>query len=134
MHKWRVAQAPSVDPSDDGVSVPATAAADQPPPDLAADAATDRFVPYYTMFRPMAAAAEAEADADGDRDGDEVGDEAAAEPEGGDADGQEPTSEDSAPLSEANPSGTDLSEAATELAKDDDSTDDADGPEAPPRS
>lgn len=50
---WSVAQAPSVDPSDDAESAPAApASGNEALPDLAADAATDRFVPYYTMFRP----------------------------------------------------------------------------------
>ncbi len=54
---WSVAQAPSVDPSDDGGTVPTPPATeDEQAPDLAEDAATERFVPYYTMFRSTLAA------------------------------------------------------------------------------
>jgi uncharacterized membrane protein (UPF0182 family) len=84
---WSVAQAPSVDPSDDASSAPAApAAGDEAPPDLAADAATDRFVPYYTMFRPTPPSVAddgAEADTDGGQDSDGTADAGGATGAGG---------------------------------------------------
>jgi len=51
---WSVAQAPSVEVSDGPVSVVPPRADDGRVPELAADATTARFVPYYTLFRPGA--------------------------------------------------------------------------------
>ena len=71
---WSVAQAPSVDPSDDGGTVPTPPATeDEQAPDLAEDAATERFVPYYTMFRSTIAASGPD-----DGEGEEEDEEAAA--------------------------------------------------------
>ena len=50
---WSVAQAPSVDADGDATVVgPTPVDPDAPVSELAADATTNRFVPYYTMFRP----------------------------------------------------------------------------------
>lgn len=55
---WSVAQAPSIEPDDDvTLTTPTPAGATtETPSDLAVDATTSRFVPYYTMFRPGATA------------------------------------------------------------------------------
>jgi len=51
---WSVAQAPGIDPRDEGTTTqtPTTTADDtRTPSELAAEASTDRFIPYYTMLR-----------------------------------------------------------------------------------
>ena len=57
---WSVAQAPSVDPREpSSAQAPATSTNDpQAPSDLASEASTSRFTPYYTMFRDSAGTGE----------------------------------------------------------------------------
>ncbi len=109
---WSVAQAPSVDPSDDTGTTPvAPAAPDDAAPDLAADAATDRFVPYYTMFRPTVATptdgdtdTDGGADTDGGGSGDSPGSGGEASGDGNGADGTTRRPTDPSASSESNES------------------------------
>jgi len=51
---WSVAQAPGVDPREPTASTATastTPSAEQTPADLASESSTNRFIPYYTMFR-----------------------------------------------------------------------------------
>lgn len=55
---WSVAQAPSVDADGDPTVAAPVTTEPTAEPELAADATTNRFIPYYTMFRPGATEAE----------------------------------------------------------------------------
>jgi uncharacterized membrane protein (UPF0182 family) len=49
---WWGAQAPGVDPRGSATATASTTpATEQPPQDLASESSTNRFIPYYTMFR-----------------------------------------------------------------------------------